>query len=432
MSGQVEVVADAARLAWCAPLLGLAGAVERGSVAAGQCGRVLEWEGRAATAYRRRVARERGVLLGWSRAMRDVARAIEAGAEGAVLAGVVQALVSFDALSTNPSGAWPTGAPAGASPSVARAWWMGLSPEQRHHWEVTAGPEVGQLDGVPYEVRDRVNRVTVAQDVAMGVGGTAVARALQRPGARVVDYSRGNGPDNATAVVAVGEVESARSVVVVVPGLGSTQAGTVGQVRRVERVLDAAEAAGAQSAAGLAWLGYDAPDDVLDPSLFTTDRASEAGAALAQDLQALELERAEVSDGRTTVVGHSFGSSVVGEALVGVAGPEVEAAVFVGSPGAGMAQQASDLAADEVYAMRERRDLVGMLGTEGSRVPGDTGARVGLGVDPTSEDFGAVVLPADRPDGSPWPGLGKKHSGYFDEGSRSLEQIGGVVAKRGG
>ena len=77
---------------------------------------------------------------------------------------------------------------------------------------------------------------------------------------------------------------------------------------------------------------------------------------------------------------------------------DVDEVVLIGSPGAGPADHASDLGpgADHVYVGRDSRDFVAVLGDEGW--VGKFG--IGLGTDPSSEDFDANRFEAEDVDRS--------------------------------
>ncbi|QCX26469.1 alpha/beta hydrolase [Nocardioides jishulii] len=286
--------------------------------------------------------------------------------------------------------------------------------------------------------RDVAHRVAVELDVAAGRtrhrdarldpdeesvwrNARAVDRMLHRtPGATLWTYDPEVFDGDGAVVVGVGDVRGADHQVVLAPGVGTDVSDVGAQVRRVEAVVDAAQEHG--ETAGWFWLGYDAPDAVADPAARTEVRAERGGESFARDVASLR----DASPGaRWTALGHSYGATTVSYA--GTRGDlDVDALVLVGAPGAGEAERVGDLGVGEVYVGRDSRDLVATLGDEGWVGKGG----VGLGVDPASEEFGAIRFRAERPDRGWAPGVGEAHSGYFTPGHEALDSIGAVVAGR--
>jgi pimeloyl-ACP methyl ester carboxylesterase len=172
-----------------------------------------------------------------------------------------------------------------------------------------------------------------------------------------------------------------------------------------------------ESTAVVAWIGYAAPSWRQVP--FAT-RARAGGRLLTADLAALDAGR--TADGgdpaHVTLVGHSYGSTVVGAALR--SGPKrADDLVLLGSPGV-LADDVSQL------GMSGRRVYVG-------EAPFDPVADLGaFGADPGDPGFGATAIKADPEPGLCWPErLSGAHSRYFDPGSESLRNVARVVVGRG-
>ena len=185
---------------------------------------------------------------------------------------------------------------------------------------------------------------------------------------------------------------------------------TVGQAGRLR------DEAGADTAA-VAWIGYAAPGWAQAP--FPT-RARAGGRSLAADLRALSTGRT-VDGGdapHITVVGHSYGSTVVGAAATSdrLAADDV---VLLGSPGV-LVQHVDEL------GLPRGRVYVG-------EAPFDPIADMGVfGADPGDAEFGAVRIGADPGPDVPWRERlsGGDHSHYFDRDSASLRNVARVVAGR--
>ena len=138
---------------------------------------------------------------------------------------------------------------------------------------------------------------------------------------------------------------------------------------------------------------------------------------LTADLATLAAARTG-EPAHVTLVGHSYGSTVVGAAMQ--AGPRrADDLVLVGSPG--------------VLANR-----VGQLGLSGSHTyvgeaaldpVADTGI---FGADPGDPGFGATRIRVGAAPDRPWPDrVLAAHSQYFEPGSESLRNIARVVVGRG-
>ena len=120
-----------------------------------------------------------------------------------------------------------------------------------------------------------------------------------------------------------------------------------------------------------------------------------------------------------TVVGHSYGTTMVGAAAEGGHHLAVDNVIAVGSPGM-LVDNAGQLNLDpnaHVYATRARFDPINIAS-------GFT-----LGPSPTNDGFGAVRLEAAPGPSSGYdlPSIGA-HSSYWDEGNPALANMGAIIA----
>lgn len=123
-----------------------------------------------------------------------------------------------------------------------------------------------------------------------------------------------------------------------------------------------------------------------------------------------------------TVIGHSYGSTLVGAAGSDGHHLAAENVIGVGSPGM-MVNSAGELSLDpggQVYAARAQHDIIHLV----------SGAALGL--NPTWDGFGAVELQA-APGPSTGPGIFNlpsiaAHSSYWDSGNPALTNMGGIIA----
>lgn len=416
------------------------------------------WSGVARDGYDAAAGRlVRSVVWG-QEAVRRAARALVVSADEVAAGGDASAaqvrLAGWLAQShpggvEQPRGPRP-GPEAGADPGEVLAWWRDLDAVERGEFRVWAGGGLGAVGVVsgrwPSAARDVVNRDALRLDLARTADAperrTAAAtdRALRSSeGARrqLLEYGAQAAEGDGEVVIGVGDVDGADRLVVVVPGMTTTAEDApryVGHVDALARAADDVLGGEGGETAGVFWLSYDAPDTAVDPATWTGARAAEAGDALADDLDDVGAVRAAVRGGddvgRVTVVGHSYGSSVVAQAAEGP-GLGVDAVGLVGSPGAGRAESAADLGVGEVYVARDSRDPVAALGDKGWVDRSLVGlGGLGLGADPSTDDFGAVRIHAERPVREvtwSWEG----HTSYFDAGSESQVNLARVVAGRG-
>ncbi len=196
-----------------------------------------------------------------------------------------------------------------------------------------------------------------------------------------------------------------KEVAIQVPGTGNDLSNFDEQLTRVDRLQQAADDRGPKNTAVIAWLGYDAPE--FDNSMGTTGRADPAGGDLRSFTHGLRQthqgERAHM-----TVLGHSYGSTVVGSGASHGGGLDADDIVVVGSPGMTV-DHAKDLNIDpgHVWAGGATDDFVS------NHTSGLT-----LGEDPMEKEFGGKVFEVDT----------HKHDGYWNVDSRSLRNQGRIVA----
>ncbi len=227
--------------------------------------------------------------------------------------------------------------------------------------------------------------------------------------------------------VAVNNPDVARNVATFVPGTGANAGNVGGGIKRAQAMVFAADKADpAASTSVIAWYAYEAPTGLAAAA--GPGSAAHAAGPL-DDFQAGLRATHEGVASHNTVVAHSYGTVVVGEAASQGHILEADDLVFVGSPGVGGPDSPSDLRlahvgpermADHVYATTAVHDPIGMVEGIHGRSPADT-------------DFGAKIFAADP--GSPY--TGEAHSQYWDIApngrmNRALEAMGMIITGRGG
>ena len=326
--------------------------------------------------------------------------------------------------------------PPGSDPGLVRRWWEGL-PESARRWMLVGDPaRLGRLDGVPSAARDQANRLVFTRERERLAGRTdapsaATVRGLDAILARLERdqparaYLLGlDTTGRGRAIVAVGDPDRAADVLTYVPGAGSRLSAAGGLLTSTDRLaVHADRPAGAPAV--VLWLGYDAPDSLLGASRVPGARAESDLDQFTDGLRATH----EGARAHQTVLGHSYGSTLVGYTAA-TRGLDVDDIVVVGSPGIGAAH-AGDLGvpADHVWSGTARYDPIRLTGLAHAlplslRWPDDAGSALWFGADPSRPEFGGHVFTTE-------PGSlrdpGRAHGGYFDEGNDALDDIGAIT-----
>lgn len=155
--------------------------------------------------------------------------------------------------------------------------------------------------------------------------------ATERDGHRVYLLAVDTAGDGAI-VAALGNPDWADYVLTLVPGTGNDLSNTGGSLRRTARLADRAHALDPTSSTAVVhWLDYDAPEWTLFGNGPHRSRAADQGAPVLRRY-AEGLRETHVLDGAEhTVLGHSYGSVVVGVAAA--KGLSADRLIFIGSPG---------------------------------------------------------------------------------------------------
>ncbi|WSC92428.1 alpha/beta hydrolase family protein [Streptomyces sp. NBC_01754] len=136
------------------------------------------------------------------------------------------------------------------------------------------------------------------------------------------------------------------------------------------------------------------------------------------------IDTAHGGNVNSTVLGHSYGSLVTGEALRDHPDLPVDNSIMVGSPGAGV-NHAKDLniPTDHVWAATAKNDLINLAPPDaGPLAPLNPKAYMRLfddhsilyGYDPTSDDFGGQTFGVDSGKLPGADGLMPAHSQYWE------------------
>ncbi|WP_415647476.1 alpha/beta hydrolase [Stackebrandtia soli] len=385
----------------------------------------------------------------------------------------------------------------GTDPERVKEWWNSLTPEEQQYLIAQHPDRIGWLDGVPATARDQANRLVLDRELDtvnermstledQGQTDTDEYRELQgkKRGLEAIEdrleLSGGDGRDedglqsneqrayllgvstegDGQAIVAIGNPDTADNIVTFVPGTSAELAGVRGDIGRVDRmVYDANNLDPTQRTAGIMWLGYDAPDQILEwngmDDLTNLGRygdasdpgyAQRAGTALDRFSDGLRVTH-EGERSHNSIVGHSYGSTVIGYTAKDH-GLDVDEAIFVGSPGVGTDTAAElGLNPENVYSSHASNDPIRYL----------TETEVAFGNNPSDEDFGGRRFASDPgtplfethtgqktydPMGPFGPSItlptidfewkGGAHSDYWTDDNQSRDNIARIVTGTGG
>lgn len=351
---------------------------------------------------------------------------------------------------------------ADTDPAIVAAWWQGLPSETREELIENHHVQLGTLRGLPSEDTDRINRLRLDEDIerlaeeyqivswqisGQSTVGGEVDRDLSNRANRLKTeltnaekmkdqmdrldraYEEEGGPkpylltysyqNEGRFAVALGNPDTARNTAVLVPGAGHDvqhERGpfpTVGEGRRLYDEMDTKAPVGlgfSDSRSVIVWLGADMPDST-GSAVNPTYGDSEHGARwLHDDIEGYQAA-VTTSDSHMTVVAHSYGSYMSGQAIK--MGLDVDDFVAVGSPGV------ATNSADELGMSGH----VWAAAAEGDVLVARTGWH---GHPPTFETFGATVFATD---GSDLREGVEGHNNYFKEGSESLDNIAKIATR---
>lgn len=357
---------------------------------------------------------------------------------------------------------------AGMSPEDVQAWWDGLGGRGSAKGHAAARDTlitglpgvIGNLDGVPYWARDRANRIAAQRAEAVALaelarvreairssrGGpdgprleVALADAQERYEAlrdftaaarpdlnllaplprQMVSFHPGEPPLGAFAV---GDLDAAKSVSFLVPGMGSSLQDTTHYMRAGSNVQAHQQNVRASPTAMVTWLGYEPPPYARtgDLSVLGDGHAVRGADRFAADLLGMRATRPDVT---IDVVAHSYGSTMASVALT--IEPDIRVRSFVTLGSAGIPAMVPDAAAthaERMYAAQaDERGDVAWLGRTFS---------FPHRADPTQE-FGATVIDTTGTravnvhDLSAPSGSGDR--GYLDPGTPTLHATAAVT-----
>lgn len=247
--------------------------------------------------------------------------------------------------------------------------------------------------------------------------------------------------------IALNNPDSAGQVATYVPGTSSGLPSLGGDMIRAENLLAEASFDNDSPTSIVTWVGYNAPPEVHNAG------SSEYAAAGAPRLDSFQDGLRAAHEGApsvNTVIGHSYGSSVIGHAMSGGNSLDADSVIFVGSPGVGNGiDGVEDLRLvnvdpssnhERIFATAAATDPVTWIGGAADTLA-ETGSVIGLpgdislihGSDPTNSSFGATVFESDPGPSIDIGGMDfgvspTTHSDYFVINNPGLQEMGRIIA----
>ncbi|MFE3189620.1 alpha/beta hydrolase [Nocardia sp. NPDC059240] len=385
------------------------------------------------------------------------------------------AVAALSALRVDPCGGGPSTRVAGfldgtvqlpQDPKALCALWNSLSPADQDAL-FDADPLLGSRDGLPALVRDHYNRRAVPRLRKLAVEAErrlldgypdlvrppttedgwirlrqweAERREIQTRLAGYAALTEQLGPpspdrlllavdERGHGAIALNNPDTAANIATFVPGTGSPLSAIGLGLQRSRALLAAAQRADPSARTSvIAWYGYDAPPDVR--AALGDRRARDGAAALDRFEAGLRASHPGIA-ARHTVLGHSYGSTVIGAAASGANFLDADAVVFVGSPGVGV-ENVSELRLAGIPAGRNGAHVFATAD------PADPVPRVGEyvhGTDPTDREFRATVFTSsgatvDLPVVRTLPIDVFAHGNYWEPGNPGLRTQGEIIAGR--
>ncbi|TRW78973.1 alpha/beta hydrolase [Mycolicibacterium sp. 018/SC-01/001] len=221
-----------------------------------------------------------------------------------------------------------------------------MSAEQRDRLVADFPRETGNTDGVPWPLRAAANRINIAEAILAESGADDGSRrrlALYRdllaevddpahPGRRIRRQILGFDPARSSLLELHGDLASARGVAVLVPGVNTTIEGSAANSATARRFVSGSGG----EAAVITYLGGPFPQvhNPLDVLLEAADpdRALDMAPRLVAFTE--DVERTVAPGVPVTVIGHSYGGSIVGTAET--LGMTSDRTLFLAAAGAGV------------------------------------------------------------------------------------------------
>ncbi|MFD8501048.1 alpha/beta hydrolase [Amycolatopsis sp. NPDC059657] len=236
-----------------------------------------------------------------------------------------------------------------------------------------------------------------------------------------------DGREDGKAIVAKGNPDTAANVATYVPGTTADLATFGDELNRGDAMHREAVESGGKSTSVITWLGYDAPDTLLNAG---SESYADNGKKALDGFQDGLRESHEGTPSHNTAVGHSYGTTLIGHA----ARDEklaVDDLVLIASPGVGVDHASQlNMPRDHVFSTTADKDVIHV--TNFPRLPGGDGMPGDpLGPSPTDPEFGGrtfrsapgttAAAPLDLPSVA-------AHGEYWQQNNPALRSTGKIIA----
>lgn len=378
--------------------------------------------------------------------------------------------------------------PKHGSPGDNATWWKDLSREDKDAYVSMHPASIGAMDGLPADVRDEANRAVLAEKRGEyqtkldaippeppRFGSKGHANYQVRPhskeyaawrekyltkkqhlqgalkGMDAIEqrftktgedglpkaYLLGFNPDNnGRAIVANGNPDTSDHTAVYVPGTSANLSGIGGDIRRSTEIWRTSNnLPGNPEVSTVAWLNYDAPQSLpLDSP--RGHYANDGAAQFNNFMDGLNTTNTTDSGGHHTVIGHSYGSTLIGSAAR-QGDLSADDIVFCGSPGAQVGEATDmDVPKGHVWNEEASDDAVPEIGaSRHGGIQWDPGDHPGSPATPPHEDlFGPrkvtrAITPSDEVFGAKQMSTDTSgHPHYWNPGSQSIINQAAVAA----
>jgi hypothetical protein len=278
-----------------------------------------------------------------------------------------------------------------ASASTVLAWWNSLTDAERSMLVQWRPELIGGLDGIPADARHRANLIllelqseklieqkkllegakpTAVQQIELSKEIAEITKKLEAldslKNRMYASWSNGEAPlyllgfdgsGDGRVILSVGNPDTAKHVSVYVPGTTSELWNINEDLYRTQAHHEVATAKTTESVASILWLDYDAPNWLDTPA--SPSYAKQGAPELRAFVDGLSVTH-QGGAPHTTLIGHSYGTRVIGEAALIKPGMDADV-ISVAGPGFGV-DMAPDKHMPPPDKLRINGDIYSMVG----------------------------------------------------------------------